>query len=298
MLRWLVGQKQRRTERGAGIGARDADAELEFLRSKADFDAEEMASVSRRVPIAGPSALESRSTSDPARDPGTTQPAIRFSETLDSRSLPGTPAAPVISESGPGQLTLAVLVDGRQAVVTVHDGALIGRADVDQGTMPEIDLSLDDAVSRSHARIYRRGGQYFVQELRSTNGTCLNGEWVHPSSDEPLKTGDMILLGECSELQVLGISFGTELTTEDRMIGNLLNEAMGVPPSPIRHDLEVNRSQPAAACQDVLDLALSRGIEAGLLEADGEWERSPALPDWRLRDFDGLELPGLVERYR
>jgi hypothetical protein len=186
-------------------------------------------------------------------------------------------------------------VEGRHAVVTITDEALIGRSDPDQGIAPEVDLYPDDAVSRRHARIYRQGGQYFVQDLRSTNGTCLNGEWVVPGRDERLCSGDIILLGETSELQVLAISFGTELTTEDLVINQLLHQAMGLPgeePTPTWEERQ--RELPAA--RDVLDLALTLGAEAGLLESGSEVDEAPAPPEWRLRDFNGLELPGLVER--
>jgi pSer/pThr/pTyr-binding forkhead associated (FHA) protein len=47
-------------------------------------------------------------------------------------------------------------------------------------------------VSRYHAELRLREGHYCLRDLRSTNGTFLNGR---PSVEEPLKPGDLISLG-------------------------------------------------------------------------------------------------------
>jgi len=303
MLRWFTNQKQRVSPAASSaIPVDNSGAELEFLRGQADFDAEEMSSVRRIEPLLP--ALESEYDYDDepmarSTDPGMTQPAIRFSESLISRNWPDVTANAATSEAGPGQLVLAVIIERHSALLTVRESALIGREDSDEGIVPEVDLSDDDAVSRRHARIYRQGGQYFIRELGSTNGTCLNGEWVVPGRDEPLKTGDIILLGEVSELQVLTVSFGTELTDEDRAIGDLLNQALGQTPDDDGSDWPIaSPSSRGGAPADLLDIALSRGVEAGLLEGESDWEYPAARPQWRLREFDGLELPSLVEPYR
>jgi len=53
----------------------------------------------------------------------------------------------------------------------------IGRWDADGGGFPDDDLDSDDPeakVSRRHARIYRQGEQFLIEDLGSVNGTIVN----------------------------------------------------------------------------------------------------------------------------
>ena len=50
----------------------------------------------------------------------------------------------------------------------------------------------DDFASARHARIVPRDGQWFVEDLGSTNGTMVNGQRVSAVAPNP---GDMIQLG-------------------------------------------------------------------------------------------------------
>ena len=57
------------------------------------------------------------------------------------------------------------------------DSVLIGRTDPHTGIFPEIDLTMYDPetkVSRRHARIYRQGEQFLIEDLGSVNGTIVN----------------------------------------------------------------------------------------------------------------------------
>jgi len=51
----------------------------------------------------------------------------------------------------------------------------------------------DPATSGHHARVERRGNQFFVVDLGSTNGTLVNGEVV---MERELKNGDAITIGQ------------------------------------------------------------------------------------------------------
>lgn len=78
--------------------------------------------------------------------------------------------------------------------------ANIGRWDADGGVFPDVDLDSDDPeakVSRRHARISLRDGQYLIEDLGSTNGTFVNrGHRLAPSDHQPLKDGDEIIVGK------------------------------------------------------------------------------------------------------
>ncbi|HEX8149098.1 MAG TPA: FHA domain-containing protein [Pyrinomonadaceae bacterium] len=76
----------------------------------------------------------------------------------------------------------------------------IGRWDADGGIFPDVDLDSDDPeakVSRRHARITRRGGLYYIEDLGSTNGTFVNrGRRLLPGDRQPLRDGDEVIVGK------------------------------------------------------------------------------------------------------
>lgn len=76
----------------------------------------------------------------------------------------------------------------------------IGRWDADGGIFPDVDLDSDDPeakVSRRHARITRRGEQYYIEDLGSTNGTFVNrGRRLLPGDRQPLRDGDEVIVGK------------------------------------------------------------------------------------------------------
>jgi pSer/pThr/pTyr-binding forkhead associated (FHA) protein len=77
---------------------------------------------------------------------------------------------------------------------------VIGRWDADNGVFPDIDLdSIDQEakVSRRHARILKREGKFFVEDLGSTNGTYVNrGRRLLPGTPQQLADGDEIIVGK------------------------------------------------------------------------------------------------------
>ncbi len=105
------------------------------------------------------------------------------------------------------------LMDGAHARLVIERGrsagkqfplsdeeSQIGRWDADGGIFPDVDLDADDPeakVSRRHARILRRNGQYFIEDLGSTNGTFINrGRRLLPGDKQPLRDGDEIIVGK------------------------------------------------------------------------------------------------------
>jgi pSer/pThr/pTyr-binding forkhead associated (FHA) protein len=90
----------------------------------------------------------------------------------------------------------------RQSVLIVEDGgglragaAFQVNGGVTIGRSPQTDIQIDDPfASGRHARIYERGGLFYVEDMGSTNGTYLNGEKL--GSQELLRAEDRIRIGD------------------------------------------------------------------------------------------------------
>lgn len=82
----------------------------------------------------------------------------------------------------------------------VRDTMLLGRTDPHTGNFPEIDLTPHDfetKVSRRHARLFKEGERFFIEDLSSVNGTFLNGRLrLTPKTPHLLRDGDELKLGE------------------------------------------------------------------------------------------------------
>jgi hypothetical protein len=81
---------------------------------------------------------------------------------------------------------------------------LIGRVDQASGIVSKVlgvDLTdLEDpegpSVSRRHAQVLLRDGDYLIQDLRSTNGTSVNKRLLPPETRIALQHGDEIQIGD------------------------------------------------------------------------------------------------------
>jgi len=89
---------------------------------------------------------------------------------------------------------------------------LIGRRDPMSNIFPEVDLSKYDPqtkISRRHARIWREGHTFLLEDLGSSNGTVLV-PIVHdqfrlaPRQPHPLTNGDKIRVGDTTLHFVVG----------------------------------------------------------------------------------------------
>jgi serine/threonine-protein kinase len=80
------------------------------------------------------------------------------------------------------------------------ESSLVGRSDPHSNIFPEVDLSRFDPqtkISRRHARIFRKGDTYLVEDLGSVNGTVINDTLrLAPHQPRALESGDKLRVGE------------------------------------------------------------------------------------------------------
>jgi serine/threonine-protein kinase len=108
------------------------------------------------------------------------------------------------------RVTAKLVVAGTAEIVASEfalqkDSNLIGRSDPQSNIFPEVDLTRYDPstkVSRRHARIWRQGETYLVEDLGSVNGTVVFNRTnekparLAPHQPQVIQSGDRIRLGE------------------------------------------------------------------------------------------------------
>ncbi|MEZ5346055.1 MAG: protein kinase [Pyrinomonadaceae bacterium] len=112
-------------------------------------------------------------------------------------------------EYAPAGLTAKLLVEGTSdldapAFSLVKDDNLLGRRDPISDIFPEVDLSKFDPqtkISRKHARIWRDGDKFMLEDLNSSNGTVLKSPRsdsvrLAPHQSHVLANGDKIQMGD------------------------------------------------------------------------------------------------------
>jgi serine/threonine protein kinase, bacterial len=116
------------------------------------------------------------------------------------------PLAGADSSSGsiPARSTAKLVVAGTTELdasfLLQKESNLVGRTDPLSNIFPEVDLSRFDPqtkVSRRHARIWREGETFMLEDLGSGNGTVRNDrDRLEPRQPRVLDSGDRIRLGE------------------------------------------------------------------------------------------------------
>jgi hypothetical protein len=99
---------------------------------------------------------------------------------------------------------------GDEAWLVVEEGGGLQKGErfdlfggVSLGRSPDADIRLDDRyASGIHARVFNRGGTYFVEDMNSTNGTLLNSQELHGEAE--LVEGDAIRIGDTELRMELG----------------------------------------------------------------------------------------------
>lgn len=111
--------------------------------------------------------------------------------------------APAVWESPPpsGHYFLYLTFSGRYYPLSDQHTFLIGRTDPSLGYVPDIDLTEEgdvaSVVSRRHAQITHRGGEFVIEDLGSAYKTRVNGESVPVGIQVSLRPGQHLWLGGC-----------------------------------------------------------------------------------------------------
>ena len=117
----------------------------------------------------------------------------------------------------PAPLTAQLLIVGtneleQPAFRLEKEDNLVGRRDPMSNIFPEVDLSKFDPqtkISRRHARIWREGSEFMVEDLGSSNGTYIlpvvsDTMRLQPHQPQLLTNGDKIRLGDTTLHFILG----------------------------------------------------------------------------------------------
>lgn len=102
----------------------------------------------------------------------------------------GAPATSPARASGADSTRLRVVepADRRGTTYQLGDELTVGRANGCQVALPD-----DSYASQLHARIFRKDGRLWLEDLGSTNGTFLNAKAV--TSPVALRRGDRVQVG-------------------------------------------------------------------------------------------------------
>lgn len=104
---------------------------------------------------------------------------------------PRAASAPTPATSRPGKppdkVALITGAGARPTIYPLGDELIVGRSD-------KCHIPLGDTyVSQVHARVFRRNGQFFIEDMGSTNGTYLNSRKV--TAPTSVSRGDRVRVG-------------------------------------------------------------------------------------------------------
>jgi hypothetical protein len=154
----------------------------QMLRTKPEIAVRIMRKLSRRLRQTDQMLREALGAAD--------QPAMQAPE------MPPQQEPPAPSSLAHQRL---VHVSGMEMHLSTSSETLVGRRDPVTGIHPDVDLTPVDtqrSTSRRHAKIYRRGGKFFVcEEIGTMNGTFVNGERVETGVPVEVRPGDEVQFG-------------------------------------------------------------------------------------------------------
>ncbi|HYM97694.1 MAG TPA: FHA domain-containing protein, partial [Candidatus Sulfotelmatobacter sp.] len=123
-------------------------------------------------------------------------PVASVAETMAIDRSQQPEAQPIPGGGTQGELTIESGPDAGHSHRTGEQALRLGRS-------PDNDVILrDPATSGHHARLERRGDQFWIVDLGSTNGTLVNGE---PIQEKQLNHGDRVTIGQNAvQFSILG----------------------------------------------------------------------------------------------
>lgn len=89
-----------------------------------------------------------------------------------------------------GNLSIRRVSTGEERSISGAAGIVLGRS-----SKTDFSIKGNDSVSRTHARIFKRGANYYIEDLNSRNGTFVNNDIVRDKAKE-INKGDSIILGD------------------------------------------------------------------------------------------------------
>lgn len=125
----------------------------------------------------------------------------------------GVHASPDASQTATAKLTLLDTEEFDAPQFSLEkENNIVGRRDPMSNIFPEVDLSKFDPqtkISRRHARIWREGNNYMVEDLGSSNGTVLlaalsDSVRLLPHQPHRLISGDKIKIGDTTMSFIVG----------------------------------------------------------------------------------------------
>lgn len=122
-------------------------------------------------------------------------------------SAPTTGSGTSISNNGASENAMARLViisTGAELPLPDQEEITVGREDPSSGIFPDVDLTPyggeEGGVSRRHSRLLYVNGEYFVEDLQSTNFTKLDGQRLPAHVRERLEDGARIDFGRVATI--------------------------------------------------------------------------------------------------
>jgi pSer/pThr/pTyr-binding forkhead associated (FHA) protein len=103
----------------------------------------------------------------------------------------------------PDSVTGRLVIQASNVSLAIPQGKtviVIGREDPVSGVFPDIDLDPhgghEGGVGRRHAQIILQGGQLYIEDLDSVNGTVVNKQKIAPRQPRSLNHGDELRFGK------------------------------------------------------------------------------------------------------
>ena len=104
----------------------------------------------------------------------------------------------------------------------------LSKSEIIIGRDVNADVAINTAeVSRRHTRLHLDAGVYIIEDLGSTNGTFINGQRL--TTPVPLRSGDIIMLGEAATLVYEASQFDPNATMISPASGQGLTPESVVP---------------------------------------------------------------------